>query len=453
MIASIRNQFLNFFINGDKRTILAKKNIALSFIIKGGSILISLTLVPLTINYTTPAQYGIWLTISSIIGWLNFFDIGLGNGLKNKLTQSIALGKIEEARSYISTAYVSLLIVSITIFFILLIINSYTNWNSILNISANELDNLRTITLVISGCFCIQFIVQAITIILTATHQAAKASFISLISQIIVLIIIVLIGRYQYKSLLVLVSVLAGTPILTLLIATAILFKTSLKDIAPNLKSVKLSYANNLLKTGSVFFIIQIGALVLFQTDNIIITQILGPEQVTTFNVNYKLFSVVTMGFTIIITPLWSAFTDAFIKKDFAWITNNLAKMKKIWILFSIITIGILCLSPQIFNLWLGNKIEIPINLSIAMALYVIAYTWQTMHVFMLNGVGKVRLQLILVIISSMLNIPLAIFFGKSFGLPGIIYANTILFVCMGIIFSIQCNLIARQVATKIWNK
>ncbi len=453
MVTAIRNRFISFFINGHERTLIAKKNIAISFLVKGGAVLISLTLVPLTINYVTPAQYGIWLTISSIIGWLTFFDIGLSNGLRNKLAHSLATGKIEEAKSYISTTYAVLSIVSCLIFCLLFIINPFINWHSVLNIPINELNNIQTITLIVMGCFCVQFVTQTITIVLTAIHQSAKASLISLLSQFVVLIIIFLMSRHQSGSLLTLVFVLAGVPLLTLLVATIYLYKNSLKYIAPTLRLVNFDYGKDLLKTGSIFFVIQIGALILFQTDNIIITQILGPSHVTIFNVTYKLFSVIIMGFTIIITPLWSAFTDAYAKKDFKWIDNSLKRMRKIWLVFSILTLLILGFSQQIFAFWIGKQIAVPISLSISMAVYVIAFTWQTMHVFLLNGIGKVRLQLILVTLSALLNVPLAIFLGRTYGLPGIISANTIFFIGMGIVFSIQCNLISKQEATKIWNK
>lgn len=56
-----------FFKKGDQRTILLKKNILASVVLKGISMLISLFIVPITINYVNPVQYGIWLTLSSLM--------------------------------------------------------------------------------------------------------------------------------------------------------------------------------------------------------------------------------------------------------------------------------------------------------------------------------------------------------------------------------------------------
>ncbi len=91
----VNSNIINFLNKGHIRSIGAKKNIFASFVIKGSSIIVGLFLVPLTINYLSPTKYGIWITLSSIIGWFSFFDIGLGNGLRNKFTEAVSNGKHE----------------------------------------------------------------------------------------------------------------------------------------------------------------------------------------------------------------------------------------------------------------------------------------------------------------------------------------------------------------------
>lgn len=44
-----------------------------------------------------------------------------------------------------------------------------------------------------------------------------------------------------------------------------------------------------------------------------------GPDQVTIYNLSYKYFSVLIMAFSIVISPLWSAITEAYVRKDFKW--------------------------------------------------------------------------------------------------------------------------------------
>lgn len=108
--------FIKSLINkGHSRSVNAKKNILASFLIRGCSIAVSLILVPLTIHYVNPTQYGIWLTLSSIISWFGFFDIGFGNGLRNKFTEALAKDQHKLARIYVSTTYAILTIIIIIV--------------------------------------------------------------------------------------------------------------------------------------------------------------------------------------------------------------------------------------------------------------------------------------------------------------------------------------------------
>jgi O-antigen/teichoic acid export membrane protein len=443
----------NFFSKGHERTVLAKKNIIASLLVKGGSILVGLALVPLTIHYVNATQYGIWLTLSSLIGWFSFFDVGLGNGLKNKLAEANALGNIEDGRKYVSTSYAMLIIISAAILAIFLLINPFLNWQKILNTTDSGIVELRQLVLLMVSFFSLQFVVQTINTVLTANHAPARASLITLIGQLVSIVIIYFLTRTTEGSLLYLVLVLAGVPPIVMFLAGWWLYRNGYKMFAPSLKLVEFKYARGLLSLGATFFVIQLGVLMLFQTDNIVTTQLYGPKQVTTFNVAYRLFSTIIMGFTIIMTPFWAAFTDAYAKDDIGWIKNIMANMEKLWLGICVGTLFLLFASPYIFKFWLGDAVKVPFMLSVAMSIYVMVYTWQTIHVFILNGIGKVRLQLYLVVISSCVNIPLAIFLGKYFSLAGITIANAFLFLLMGIVFSIQCKKILNHTATKIWNK
>ena len=104
-------QIENFFTKGNKRSLVVKKNMIGSIFIKGISILIQLILVPLTLGYLSQELYGIWLTISSIMLWLNFFDVGLTLGLKNKLSEALARNEIEKGKCLVSTTYIVMILI------------------------------------------------------------------------------------------------------------------------------------------------------------------------------------------------------------------------------------------------------------------------------------------------------------------------------------------------------
>jgi O-antigen/teichoic acid export membrane protein len=442
----------NFFA-GHERSVNAKKNIAASFLIKGSSVGISLLLVPMTIHLVSPANYGIWLTLSSVIAWINFFDIGFGNGLKNKLAEAFALKNYELAKIYVSTTYAVFSII-IGIFIVLfLIVNPFLNWKSILNSPGSSFSELSNLALVTFVFFCIQFVLQLIMVVITANQQPAKASLVSLFSNIISLLLVWLLRIFHMGSLINLGIVLCVSPVIVLVLFNVWFFRFDYKDIIPSPKFVHIQYIKDLMNLGVKFFIIQIAVIILFQTNNIIITQIFGPTEVTVYNIAFKYFSVITIGIGIIMTPFWPAFTNAFASNDWDWIKNIISKLNKLWIALCLVIFIMVIFSNFIYKLWVGNLVSVPFSLSIAIGIYVIINAWNGIYSNFLNGVGKIHLQLYSAIFDSLLNIPLAIYLGRTMGISGIIVSSCILGGKNMIWSRIQYKKIINKQATGIWGK
>lgn len=453
MLKLYKEKCISFLTKGHVRTIQVKKNVLSSFIIKGMNILLNLFLVPLTLDFISPIEYGIWLTISSIIGWFSFFDIGFGNGLRNKFTEAVSLGKYKLARIYISTTYAILIILIITFIFIFLIIEPLIDWSTILNcnqISEERLSKLVKITFLF---FCFQFILQLISTILTANHEPSKSNIISLISNILIFLFIFIISKTTHGDLMQLAFILGFCPVIILIIVSLYLFNTSYKRYSPSFKLVRFKYSRNLMNIGVKFFIIQIAFVVLYQTNNLIIIQKFGPEDVTPFNISYKYFFILPMFFNILSLPLWSAYTDAWIKKDIHWIKNTIKKMHKLFIVILISTTIMILSSNAIYSIWLGDSIKVPLSLSFYMGVYVVFNIWNGIYSQFLNGIGKVKLQLIISIFGSIINIPLAIYFCNQFGLFGTVLSTIAISLFGAIIFPIQFNKLILNKANGIWNK
>jgi O-antigen/teichoic acid export membrane protein len=453
MISNIKNKVQTFWNVGHERTLKIKRNIFYTFLIKGLSLLISFMLIPLTVNYLNNTQYGIYITIVSLVGWMNTFDIGLSNGLRNKLARALALNEHNDMVKDISTTYGLLFLISLSTFISFFIISSFFNWNHVLRVPDSVNINVWPVLMITLAAFCIQFVLQPINSILIATHKPFKSSLILLLGQILIYILTYFLTLYSSSNLYLLVLVATGAPVMVLLLANIFLFSTSLKAFVPRFKAIYLKNAKNLLNIGGAFFFIQIGALVLYETDNIVITRLLGPQEVTTFNIPFKYFSIVTIIFTIIITPYWSAFTDAYARDDFDWIKRSIKKMRILWVGFAALAIILYFFSGIFYKLWVKQMVIVPDALSFSIAIYTIVQTWMVIHAYLLNGVGKLRIQLILVIITSLLNIPLSIFLIKQVGLHGTVWANIIIMVVMSVIVTWQCKLIMEKKATGIWNR
>ena len=173
----LRNPFIfkikTYLSKGNSRSVKLKKNILAIFLIKGFNILITMLMVSITIDYLNPTKYGIWITLSSIIGWFSFFDIGLGHGLRNRFTEALANNDKELARVYVSTTYGILSIIVISSILLFLIINPYIDWSIILNTSTILKNELSLLALIVFVLFCVRFVLMSrkLTLVRFVLHK------------------------------------------------------------------------------------------------------------------------------------------------------------------------------------------------------------------------------------------------------------------------------------------
>src|SRR5665647_908901 len=446
------NRKFNLF-SGNERSVLVKKNIYFSFLIKGFSISISLLLVPLTLNYLSVYEFGVWLTLSSIFTWINYFDIGLGNGLRNRLAESMARQDEKLGQIYVSTTFFILSLIVTVVFLIFLAFQPYLNWAEILNADPEKVADLNRVIILSFAFFCLNFLFKIVGIIYAAAQKPAFNDLIALLGSLLSLIVIFILTKTTEGTLMNVAIVFSAAPTVILLVAYPITFYGYSKNFRPKFRAIKPNHAKDLMNLGAQFFILQISGLLIFGTSNIIISRILGPEQVAPYNIAFKYFSIATMVFNIIIAPMWSASTDAFAKGDLLWIKKYMNGMQKVSILS---TVGVLILilgSNIAYRFWIGTTIIIPFKLSFWMGLYTIIILWSTCFSTFLFGIGKLRIQLINTVIASCFFIPLALWLSKSLGITGIVIALCITNLSGAILNPVQYKKIVSGNASGIWNK
>lgn len=447
--------YLEKLLKNENRTTRAINNILLSLVLKGVNISIGFIMVPLTIHYLTKYKYGIWITLSELVGWFYLFDIGLGNGFRNKFAEALAQKDTEKAKIYVSTTYFILSIISSLIFVIFLIINPFVDWTKVLNCSPDMLKEISMLIIFVIGSFCLQFILQIVKIILSADQKTSVADLLDLIGKIFTFSLVIILIKTTSNSLLYMGIGLSLAPLTMLLLASVYFFKTRYRQYAPDIKHIQLSSIKGIINLGIKFFVIQIAALVIFETDNIIITQLYGPEAVTIFFIPFKYFSIVTLSFVIIATPLWSAFTEAWAKKDRAWIQLTIKRLNYIWLVFLFGTTIMIINADFVYKIWIGKNTNVPFMVTMVMGLFVLSKAFGTGYVYFLNGTGKVKIQFYFSIITAILNIPLTILFAKvlNMGLTGIVFATWLCSLFGAVVAPFQYKMLMKGTAKGIWNK
>lgn len=436
--------FKKIFQSSDERSRKIKYNILISLLLKGVGILVSLLIIPLTLHYLSAYEYGVWLTISSIMIWITYFDIGLGNGLRNKLAEAIAKNNWEQGRIYISTSFFVLALVMAALIGLLLISSSYIDWNRILNTTNQPIPHLNELVTCVLILFCFSFVLKLVGVVLVALQLPAFNDLFLFLGSLLSLFSIYMLTLFTKGNLFYVAFAFSMAPLIVYLIAIPVIFG-KYKLLKPGFKYVKLSYAKGLMGLGVKFFIIQIACLVIFSTSNFLISHFFSPAEVTPYNIAFRYFNVLIMLFTIMITPIWTAITDAYIKKEYAWIKLKMKTIMKLWGGCIGVVVLMVLLSEKIYYFWIGDAVAIDLNLSLGMAVYVLVSTWNQIFATFVNGINEIKLQLRLAIVEAILFVPVAYLFSRLFGLVGMVYAMAFVLFISSVGLSIQYYLITRR--------
>ena len=452
---SIKTQIRKKFIGTDSRSKKMYKNTVAMIGIRGVSMILTLISAPIMLHHVDRADYGVLLTLTSIVGWVGYMDVGLGNGLRNKLPEFLAKGDFHSAKKIVSSCYVTLAIYVALIIVIFLMVSPFVDWLGVLNSPTSDVGEIRGLTNVVFIAFCIQFLFGLINSILFAYQMPAFQSLFTFVGQFVALIALVIqVYVFDVTSVLQIGAVNSIIPPLVLFWGSIGLFRTKLKEIAPSFKLFEFKSVGSILSLGLKFFVLQMITIVLFQANSIIIARVVSPEAVVEYNLAFKYVSLLTMIFTIVITPVWSATTDAYVRKDFEWINKTLSFSRKVCIASIFIGVLMVLASKFVYGMWLGRgSIDINYSTTGLILLYISFEMLYKVYGTIINGTGKVFAQIILTGIIAIIYIPLAIFLGNLCGLSGVLIANTIVFALNYVWSKLQCNKLINQTATGIWNK
>lgn len=201
--------------------------------------MIGLLYIPLLLDYLTQEKYGIWLTLTSILGWFSFFDIGLGNGLRNKLAEALAVGDYKLGQKYVSTTYALLIVIFGGVLLLFHGVNYFVDWNVILNTVEMDKTELYLLSSIVFTFFIIRFVVQLISVIYLADQKPAITKLITTTGNLLAFSVVFLLTRISSQSDLILLgSIISSIPVLVLLIITIFSFNGRYRYLKPSIREL-----------------------------------------------------------------------------------------------------------------------------------------------------------------------------------------------------------------------
>ncbi len=416
--------------------------------------MLSFILVRITLELLQAEKYGIWTAISSLVTFASFFDIGLGNGLRNRLAEAVAGQDHQAGRVYISTAYILFAGVQLALLLVAGVAIYLVDWKYVLNVRLPN-SYVSLLVLVTLAGFCLKILLDTVSYVLLALQKTALSNSIYLLINLGLVAGIWGLGLGNYNNLLSVSIISAIVPVVVLIGFSLYYYQKQLRAYAPSLKAVDFSVRPKLMGIGLKFFIIQLAGIVIFYTDNVLISKLFGPKSVTEYSVVFRYYNAINSFFFVIISPFWSAFTDAYARNELAWVKASYVRLKRSWLVILLIVIIMLVASAKVYEIWLGPTFNTSWSLNVLMACFVLVSCWNNITITVINGFGKVKMQLFTALAGAAINIPLCVYLGRTLGMGnrGIILASIISLLFGTILGTIQADRLVSKTAKGIWSE
>jgi len=384
----------------------------------------SFVAIPLMIGYLGQEQFGVWSTLLTVMSWIVFFDLGIGNGLRNKVAESLAKNERLEAGCYIASGYTLIGLIALLVWVLVTAGSYFVPWQSVFNTQSIPESMLRVTIQIATFFVVLNFWVGLIAALLGAIQKTSLVALGQVISNLLVLALVYILTKTTNASISHL-ALIYGLSLVTANVLLSLWFYQKHPELRPR-PYLDKRHVRPLLSVGLQFFTIQLAVLVIFTTDKMLITQLFGPRYVTEYEIIFKLFSVITFAHGMISAPLWSAYTDAFHRNDFVWIKYMLNKQILVFAGVVLAVASMTFLAEYLIKLWIGRDIQVPIQLVTTIGLFVLISTWNNIFGTVLGGIGKIRLGSIYTVFTALLNIPLSYYFAVvlKLGVAGVVLGS-----------------------------
>lgn len=390
-------------------------NIIASFAVKGGSLVVTMLTTPAYIRYFNDnVTLGVWYTVLSVLQAVLTLDIGVGNGLRNKLTVAVVKKDDAEASKLISSAYAIVFLVTSLLALISVFAFDYLPWNVILNVEAQTVDITilaQTMKIVFCGVM-LQLALKLINSILYALQKSALNNFLSLLSSVLILTYVSFApSKTQEENLLSMAIINVAAVNLPLVCASVWVFLGELKKAKPSIRNASIAYAKNVMGAGMKFFCLQIAFMFISSVNEYLISFMCGPEYTVNYQVYHKVFGLVSGMLSLALLPIWSSVTKAQAEKNYLWISKLYKTLCLAALGISAISFIIVPFIEVIVNIWIGEGvIEVSQAAAIIFCAYNMMFLWHNVNTTIANGLSYLKPQFIWLTVGAVAKIPVSYF-------------------------------------------
>ena len=390
-------------------------------------ILISLISVPLSIGYLGPERFGVWVLIGSLLAWARMADLGIGNGLTNSLASAFGAERSDLARTHVSTAFAVLSAIALTLGAAVLFAWPWLDWPHLFGVhSALARAEVGPAIAVAVVIFLLGFPLSIIGATYMAVQDGKIANYWGMAGNVASFLALVAVTRTE-GGLIWLVIAVSGTNLAVNAISGLWLFTRRRPEMAPRLGSVRRESAKGLLHIGGQFFLIQIMALIVFETDNLVIAHYLGADSVPPYSLTYTLFGFTSIIQAILFKYVWVAYAEAIARRDIDWVRRIFAINLASSLGFTLATVvPLVFIARPFITVWAGAEMAPPGELLLWMAAWSMINAFCSPTACLLAAASRMSAQVVYSAAAAILNLALSVYLVQHWGIVGVIAATVI---------------------------
>lgn len=394
---------------------------------------IGLLVMMLSVSWTVPylgaERFGAWMTVASFAGMLSFLDLGLGNALTNRVAQVASSDSPQALKNCISGGLGLLALVSVAISLPLTGLAFLLPWSEILSLKTPGLtEEVRATVMLFAILFGLMTFSGGIAKVFNGLQRGFEVHIAGIFGSLIGLLALAYAVHLQ-AGLPVLLLCTMGGPLLGNLLLLAPLLKRGEVSCHSAVQSLR-SEAPNLINVGWLFLLLQIGTMVGWGADSLIIANATGAASVASFAVIQRLTLLVSQPLSIINAPLWSAYADAHGRGEKVFIRETFVKSFYLTLLASFAGAALLvAVGQDAITYWTDGKIKVELLLLVALAIWMILECTGNSLGVLLNGLGVVKQQVWIVSSFVLVAIPLKLWLSSLYGALGVVIAGIVAYL------------------------
>lgn len=337
-------------------------------------------------------KYGVWLTLFNILNWLSIFDLGITNGLRNKLSELYVQNEDIKMGKYIMNVMYFLFFVFSFLFVFFLLILPCLNLNQIFNSYSTSSNEFYYLLLISVSGIILKFILQVPVTLESAKGLINVTLFIQTIGNILGLIILYLLTYFKIEMNLIIMSLLIiWLPNLVFVLYNIYFFLIRYKKLQFDYFKFDFEYIRPILNISFYFFISQITSLISFASIPFIVTKFCGPAETANYNVTFSLYNLPILLMSIFCGPLTPLTSQAVTKNDNVWLRRQIK-------IYFLLILGLVAFSlvltfksQQIYYLWLNDRIVLSNELIWILFIYSSINVIIQPFSNILNGIGDLK--------------------------------------------------------------